>query len=293
MNGDGDCNGQVLRAYAEANVLSEQDCFDLSYFYATTYCCASAVFMYKRRGEIVRDAERFANESVGLLVFESDRHWVAQDKRLNKMLKEWAQGKSVYDFKAAAMSGEFIYINQALEYVQRWYYFSRYAAYLFIETFCDLTGYSITYPNGLDYGKDRMLFASGMFRYYGMDALAEKTRLTRKLPVDNKTFDNMVKRLQADVKRCNGDDNWLKLETSLCAYEKMFRGTRYNGYYADRMLAETMKMMHNPNLRGDCEEVLTARAVAIPQQYLGEIGGWNGIRKELKKFYKEHGQINQ
>ena len=103
----------------------------------------------------------------------------------------------------------------------------------------------------------------------------------------------MVKRLQADVKHCNGDDNWLKLETSLCAYEKMFRGTRYNGYYADRMLQETLKMMRTPNLRDDCEEVLTARAVAIPQQYLGEIGGWNGIRKELKKYYKEQGNINQ
>lgn len=36
MNGDGDCNGQVLRAYADMNGLREQERYDLAFFYSVT-----------------------------------------------------------------------------------------------------------------------------------------------------------------------------------------------------------------------------------------------------------------
>lgn len=34
INGDGDCNGQTLKAYAGMKHLQTQDMFDLAYFYA-------------------------------------------------------------------------------------------------------------------------------------------------------------------------------------------------------------------------------------------------------------------
>lgn len=249
--------------------------------------------MFSERDAIRRNPDDFAEFAVKHLIFQSDRRWVAQNKRLNAILNEWAGGKSVDAFKVATMKGGRIDINSALDYVQGWYYFSRYAAYLFIETLCDLSGYEITRPTSVEYGHDRLTFASGLFRYYGMDDLAVQTKLKRSIQLDNKVVDLMVKRLQTEVKRANGDDNWVKLETSLCAYEKMFRGTRYNGYYADRMLGEIERLSKNQETQAACDEVLTARGISIPIKYLGEVNGWYGIRKNLKKYYQQHGEINQ
>ena len=92
INGDGDCNGQVLRVYAEANRLNEQDCFDLAYFYATTYCCASAVFLLENRERIKGDCRGFADEYKAKLIFQSDRKYVRMLDNFYKMLLTWRNG---------------------------------------------------------------------------------------------------------------------------------------------------------------------------------------------------------
>ena len=69
-NGDGDCNGQVLREYAEKKRLNQQDCFDLAYFYATTYCCASAVSLLDIVSSPVRSPP-LLNLQAGQITFTS------------------------------------------------------------------------------------------------------------------------------------------------------------------------------------------------------------------------------
>lgn len=292
MYGDGDCNGQTLKAYAEINALDMQQRFELAYFYSIAYCCVSAVFMFESREAIKRSPKTYSEWARNTLIFESDRKWVRQENRLDLMLKEYAAGKSWNAFSDAVVVDWLIDTSKALKYVQGWYYFSRYSAYLFIETVCDLTGIKVSKPQGLAYGGDRNTFVGGLLRYYRLDQTVQNLRRGSKLPVDDATIEQMVKQLQQDVKNANGDDNWFKLETSLCAYDKMFKGTRYNGYYADRMLQETVQLSKQPGLKGACEQIMAARSVAIKKAFRGEDNGWAGIRKQLKKYYKEHGEIN-
>ena len=89
IHGDGDCNGQVLRAYAEKEGLSLQDCFDLTYFYATTYCCASAIFLLQNRERIMKNYQAFADEYKQKLVFQSDRKYVRMLDNFKGMLATW------------------------------------------------------------------------------------------------------------------------------------------------------------------------------------------------------------
>ena len=102
----------------------------------------------------------------------------------------------------------------------------------------------------------------------------------------------MIYQLQQQVKRAGGDDSLVKLETSLCAYEKFFKGTRYNGYYADRQLEEVEELQRQPEFAEACADSLAARAEAINGRYLGEKHGWKGIRTELKKSYLQTGRID-
>ena len=295
IHGDGDCNGQVLRAYAEMKGLDAQQKFDLAYFYATTYCCVSAIFLLQKRDEIVLNASDFADAYRGKLIFQSDRKYVRMRDTFKKMLTEWATGISYeripFDKYTHVQSGT-IDTARALNVVQQWYFFSRFSAYLFVETYCDILGIQATRVNGLDYEGDSMTFAGGLCYVFGKDIEARYIQKNHKLPFSTDLFEQMIHSLQQQVKKAGGDDSLVKLETSLCAYEKFFKGTRYNGYYADRQLEEIYELRVKPEMAEACTDVLTARALAIPNRYLGEKHGWKGIRTELKKSYQQTGRID-
>lgn len=291
--GDGDCNGQVLRAYAEANGLNEQDCFDLTYFYATTYCCASAVFLLENRERIMADCRGFADEYKGKLIFQSDRKYVRMLDNFYKMLVTWRNGlyKAADIFRDKMVDHGVVNTRRALGAIERWYFYSRFSAYLFIETYCDILNLTATREKGLQYEGDSMTFVGGLFYVYGMDDEARYVQANHKLPLDTVTLECLITDLQDTVKAAGGDDNFTKLETSLCAYEKFFKGSRYNGYYADRQLAELVKMRDRPEFASAVRAIFKAREKAIPGVYRGEIHGWDGIRTQLKKSYKETGKI--
>lgn len=289
INGDGDCNGQVLRAYAGSKGLSEQDKFDLTYFYSVTYCCASAIFLLMHRREIIKNTRSFADRYKHLLVFQSDRKYVRMLDNFYKVLITWREALSncADDFRARLVKHGTLNTGEALKTAEKWYFFSRFSAYLFVETYCDIFGYQATRESGLTYEGDNMTFAGGLFYAFDLDDYAEYVQKHHKLPVDTKDFEALLTILQDSIKSAGGDDNLTKIETSLCAYEKMFKGTRYNGYYADRMLEEITGMIEIPEMRDACKEVLIARSDAIPKFFLGEEHDWDGIRKELKTNYRE------
>ena len=66
-----------------------QDCFDLTYFYATTYCCASAIFLLQNRERIMKNYQAFADEYKQKLVFQSDRKYVRMLDNFKGMLETW------------------------------------------------------------------------------------------------------------------------------------------------------------------------------------------------------------
>lgn len=294
IHGDGDCNGQVLRAFALAKGLSRQECFDLTYFYATTYCCVSAIFLLENRNRIRSDYSAFADEYKRKLIFQSDRKYVRMLDNFRSMLATWA---NLLDKHGADFDGRFINRNTidtkaAILEIERWFFFRRFSAYLFIETYCDILGLEGSRAEGLDYEGDAMTFAGGLFYCFGMDNEAQYVQAHHKLPTDQQTFEALLFELQEQVKAAGGDDNVTKLETSLCAYEKFFKGTRYNGFYADRMLGEVVTMLAQEEFQSAAREVLEARERAIPSVYLGEKNGWHGIRKDQKKAYRENGRIS-
>lgn len=295
IHGDGDCNGQTLRAYAQEKRLSRQDCFDLAYFYATTYCCVSAIYLMQHREEINQGSPTsFAETHKGKLIFQSDRKYVRKRDTFEKMLEDWRRRlqreQPAFDGYTGADSGT-INTEKALKYVMRRYFFGRFSAYLFVETYCDILNLNATRADGLEYEGDSMTFAAGVCYVYGRDIEAQYIQKNHKLPFSTELFESLIHGIQQYVKQAGGDDSLVKLETSPCAYEKFFKGTRYNGFYADRMLAEIEAMKVASEFEEARRAVLSARSQAINDRYLGERHGWHGIRKELKKSYQQTGHI--
>jgi hypothetical protein len=74
-----------------------------------------------------------------------------------------------------------------------------------------------------------------------------------------------------------------QLETALCDFNSLCKGGYYVGHDIDQQMTQ-LASVPEPGL-------WEARGRAFPERYLGERGGWSGVRKELKSLYAKTGKL--
>jgi len=78
--------------------------------------------------------------------------------------------------------------------------------------------------------------------------------------------------------------------TKLCSFRNLFKNNRYGGYHHDRQLEYLIKYEQTwPEKKELWAEIYDIRKQVYGEQLLGELGGWNGIRKERKKLWTTKG----
>jgi hypothetical protein len=79
-----------------------------------------------------------------------------------------------------------------------------------------------------------------------------------------------------------------ELETILCNWKSLLKGKYYVGHDIDE-LQEQINQAHERGIINDRQhnELFDARARALPHQYLGEEGGWEGIQKNRMVRYRD------
>ena len=155
-------------------------------------------------------------------------------------MTSFKKGDNVEQFLSKVTENGIIKLGKAIPYVSSWELFGRFSAYLFLETFVELTGYPIENTK-MDW-KANSTATSGLMNVYGLDNAASNWDKYRKLGVPVEKLDLMLSKLQAEIAKTGGSTNVTEIETSLCAYRKFYKGSRYNGYYLDRMLEEIYTM---------------------------------------------------
>lgn len=79
-----------------------------------------------------------------------------------------------------------------------------------------------------------------------------------------------------------------QLETSLCDFNSLRSGRYYVGHDIDQMQGQLHAIDDG---RSPMPELFAARAAALPREYLGEAGGWDGVDKERCRAYADGGLI--
>lgn len=79
-----------------------------------------------------------------------------------------------------------------------------------------------------------------------------------------------------------------ELETVLCDFHSMMRGRYYVGKDIDEMQSQIFAQ-ETLNMR--LHALWRARAVALPERYLGERNGWSGVDRDRLTVYRRTGQI--
>lgn len=284
INGDCECNGMVLKRYSELHQLNRQDKTDLCFFYTLTYCVASALLLLEKRKQLRSGS--CIEKIKEMLVFQSDRKYMRMGDKFEKSIQLW---KSTFDKRANIISKNMVSDGKLrsgiTKYCEGWYGFGRFAAYLFIETYCALFG--ITQPiNTTEKAqfKEGNVYTAGIFNVFCEDAIADSIDKYGITSEELPKAQSYLERILREIYKQGGDTNFFCVETTLCAYRKHFKGTRYNGYYADRQLSE-ITAFEARGLTSLAKELKQIRAQVLPNNMLGEKHGWDGIRTELKKRY--------
>lgn len=287
-DGDGECNAITLKYYADRHGLDTHQRFDLAYFFSVVYCCESGIVLFNNRGAIRRNPIEAAAFLKPEMIFQSDRKYMKMRDCFARSLQFWAERLQI-DAVKKYVADPVLDLQSALKTVESWYMFGRFSAYLFLETYATLNDLGVT-DISIDWEHGDTA-TSGLLNLFCDDEYANyfDREGVLKVPVDK--MDARLRKVANLVKISGGDANTTKLETSLCAYRKFYKGSRYNGYYLDRMLEELNYYGSIPKHMELTKELFKIRETAFRDELLGEKHGWTGIRKENKKLYMEYGII--
>ena len=287
-NGDGECNTVILCKWADRHGLKFQQRYELAFYFSITYSVISAIVLLEHQEEMLSDIDGWVEKNKSNIIFQSDRKYMRMKDSFQRTLHFW--NKNLRDGKAfvqSVHSGDRISLEKAVNTVEKWEMFGRFSAFLFLEMFVNLT--KLPAENTTIVWKDGNTATSGLLNLFGYDDAATKFDKTKRLLIQPKQMDKMLAYTIDRIRRYGGSTNVTEIETSLCAYRKFYKGSRYNGYYLDRMLEEINATKERyPEITA---EVLEMRREAFQHKYLGEISGWNKIRPRQKKLYRETGII--
>lgn len=198
--GDAGVEERMIASLCRHYRLTEWDSFRLIYYYTMTYHIPSALAM-------LLEGER----DMGKLKFRTDRRYVRCNGAFPRLLKELTEDK-LGRLKAAKTTQE------AYDIVRGWYFFGRYAAFLLLEVYCNVFGPKWT---------DDVRYGWEPDENYTIGAVLVARSNERP------ELDKFLDRARKDAR-----DNAFAIETSLCAVAKFQKGTRWDGYYTERMLED-------------------------------------------------------
>ena len=153
----------------------------------------------------------------------------------------------------------------------------RWAAYKTCEMLWKVNGFNLAAPD--------MGHANSTGPRHGMALLYQN------LPQDNsqstiRLLDGLSLDVINNLEQRNVKATIETAETSLCDFHALVDGRYYVGHDIDGMQQQLITTPSNLTARA-----FAARRKTIPNEYLGELGGWVGVQADRKRIYRDTGQI--
>lgn len=198
LGGDAGVEERMIASLADYFKLSRWDSFRLAYYYTTTYHIPSALKLLRNH-----------NTPKVELKFRTDRRYVRIGDTFTRLQAQLSP-------KLLEQLDEATTTTEQYNIVSSWYLFGRYAAFLFLEVWAQLSGKQIDDDLALKFEPEENYTK-------GAEIIAQTQ--------DKAALMAFIESAKRDTK-----DNVFSLETSLCAVAKLKKGTRWNGYYTERLL---------------------------------------------------------
>lgn len=286
-----DTDTHLLGGYAEALNLSVPSRISLAFLYSTCYNVPTACFMHKKLGNITYWTEprlaEFWNEYKLKLVFQTDRKWVKIANQFVGLCVDFKNNMHPFSRYIKPCIGSFDDMYDAFVQLNNQ---GRVSTYIFLDGLMATGVMKPCMPRKFDWNNGQTC-TEGMLHALGEDDMVQYfDKGKHKLKPDVLAYlDGHLDRLIAEL-RAEGlpEDYVCDYESNLCAYRKYFKGTMYRGYYLDRQLEELAFLQrYIPEMSSLWGYLFQLRSEIYPADLLGEIGGWEGIRRPLMKKFLE------
>lgn len=314
-----DDTGLLIRDYSKHWTDSEKVYW--AFLYSTCYCLPTSLVMfhsiplhsiqYATLDQLRDTLTIFWNKNKQRLQFQTDRRYI-------KFRNQWVD--AVLSFVSLVLKD----IDTSIFTPARWLFnntvsndpyatynnlyrsissipnYGRYATILFIRSLVKVTADSPcpihVATNSYPWKEGRTTTSALMNAIYqdkiAADFDAGKYRLS--LP-DIRYLNTLMDTLTAQLtlRRPDTDNSIVSVSFDLCAYRKLFKSTRYPGYYVDRAQQEILNLDRDwyHEFPFMIDWFWDARKRLIPHIYLGELNDWTGVRKSLNSDFLQTGRV--
>lgn len=282
--GDNDPTYPALNYICNRFELNMEQRYWIAFLFSTNYCAPTTYYIYNEFPDYenvdVRKLQSWWDKNKSKCLFQTDRAKVKNFNLFVKMFESYRQlvGVNQKSFWLGVAAGETTSksYDMVYEMAGNIYYMGRFSLFLYLEAMHRLTNIPI-YPTGLDL-KNAESCRNGLCYALGLDYLVG-TKLSKE---EYDFLTEELAKLMIELSCNHGQEhNYWNVETSLCAYKKLYWNKRYLGYYIDRMQDEIKTMEDNVKEGVNWEVLWDFRKEYMKHhKWLGELNNWSGIRKE-------------
>ena len=281
-------NLQIKEISKIFNFTNEEKCW-FAYLFSICYCLPTAWILfyefpsYKKIN--AKEFEKYWNETKKKLVFSSDKAKVKNFDMPPKMIESYKTIMGINQFdrvqKSLVLGDKQTSYNNLYALCDKFYNFGRFSIDMYVETLTNILELEVEMPkvNWKDSSnesiKNGLLYALALDEYITLHHKKPEKILQKE---DFDYLDLMLEKLYKQIDNEVKVDKWVVCAV-LCGWKKMFWGVRYVGYYLDRQLEQTLL---TEELNSDIPflPIWKTRKELLDNNYLGEVNGWKGIRKE-------------
>lgn len=282
--------------YCRDEKMDENDIVNMAFVLSATYSEITTAFLAELSKTMSFD-EAFERHG-SLLNFGSARKHMKLNGRFQILMKDWQYyvNSGLYDFvKANESANPETTYKRIQAQIMKINEVGRFASDLFLELLVlmksDLN-LNIKEPAALDW-KNCSNLTSGTYNIFYEDEKAnEYDRTGVVTDMEKKYLTLKIKQIQKEIARTYPEQS---AEVSvfvgkICSFRNLFKGARYGGFHHDRQLGvlrnyETLFPEYDYVWK-HCYEI---RKAIYPNKLLGELNGWDGIRKERKRLWLTKG----
>lgn len=288
---------RFIGAWIERNNYSRERAVNMCWYMSVTYNEITCVWLDRVLAER-NDYENIWNEYGDSLLLGSARKHVRYCGRFASLMRQWdrqTRGKP-YDWlkrlEGRTPKQTLKNIHDALLKING---VGRFAADLFIESVSWIQDYlnlPVGEPDGLDWINCANL-TSGTYNIFYEDERANLFDKTKKIPISEYPFlTQCLDEIQREIKATypEQDCSIYSFVGKICSFRNLFKAQRYGGFHHDRELGWIHQYEQSfPDMCDLWQKCFYLRKEIFPHHLLGELNGWQGIRKERKRLWLDKG----
>lgn len=290
---------RFMGEYIKNNNFDLNRTVNMCWLMSVTYNEITCIILDKMLYEEEKTPEEIWGKYKKYLNFGSARKYTKNNDKFIDLMKQWNKATNfepylwLKQFECEDSKITCLKLEQALK---QFSYVGRFASDLFVESVVylkDYLGINIKQPSRLDWEHCANL-TSGIFNIFYEDEKANKYDKTRNLTEqDKKYLTKALLIIQKEIHKQYPEQDYdiTMFIGKICSFRNLFKNARYGGFHHDRQLGVIKQYEKDlPQYENIYKEFYELRKKMFDQRFLGELNGWNGIRKERKKIWLTTGK---